>query len=297
MKNDKPLVSIVTPSYNQGRFIEDTLLSVKNQNYPNIEHIVVDGGSTDNTLDILRKYENEYNLRWISEPDEGQSNGINKGFRTAKGEIIGWLNSDDAYFDRKVIKDVVDAFQSNRKIDIVYGDCVMTDQDNRIYKFNLASPLISYKLLLRQNLLVQPSVLFKKSVVKEHKLDEQLEYSMDYEYWIRLAANKKKFKYINRIISAFRVHPSAKSLPINAYLLKKENKEIRKRYVFSWNYKTRFLRRLDRIIYHLLAIRVIKLYMEICKKRENVFAFNLKFNPEPKWLLSQIPVLRHFFHI
>ena len=107
MSKDLPLVSIVTPSYNQGKFIEDTILSVKNQSYPNIEHIVVDAGSTDGTLKILRKYEKEYNLKWVSEPDEGQSDAVNKGFEMAKGEIVDWINSDDVYFDTMTISYVV----------------------------------------------------------------------------------------------------------------------------------------------------------------------------------------------
>ncbi|MCK4733699.1 MAG: glycosyltransferase, partial [Methanophagales archaeon] len=118
---DKTLVSIITPSYNQGRFIEDALLSVKNQDYPNIEHIIVDGGSIDNTLEILRKYENEYNLRWISEPDEGQSGAVNNGFRMAKGEIIGWVNSDDGYFDVSAISSVVKYFDKYKGADVIYG--------------------------------------------------------------------------------------------------------------------------------------------------------------------------------
>lgn len=95
MDKELPLVSIVTPSYNKGCFIEETILSVKNQTYPYIEHIVMDGGSTDGTLDILRKYAN--NITWLSEPDEGQSDAINKGWRRAKGQILGWLNADDTY--------------------------------------------------------------------------------------------------------------------------------------------------------------------------------------------------------
>ncbi|MEM2568057.1 MAG: glycosyltransferase, partial [Candidatus Bathyarchaeia archaeon] len=101
-KNDT-LVSIITPSLNQGRFIRETLLSVKSQDYPCIEHIVIDGGSTDDTLMILKRYEGTYNLRWISEPDEGHSDAVNKGFRMAQGEIVGWLNSDDVYFDRSTV--------------------------------------------------------------------------------------------------------------------------------------------------------------------------------------------------
>lgn len=97
MQSPEPLVSIVTPSFNQGRFIEETILSVKNQNYPHIEHLIIDGGSTDETLDVIRRYEGTYNLRWVSEPDEGQADALNKGFRLARGEVLGWLNADDTY--------------------------------------------------------------------------------------------------------------------------------------------------------------------------------------------------------
>jgi glycosyltransferase involved in cell wall biosynthesis len=120
-----PLVSIVTPSYNQGQFIEETTLSVKNQDYPNIEHIVVYGGSTDEILEILKRYEGTYNLRWISEPDEGHADAVNKGFAMAKGEIISWLNSDDVYFDKGTISSVMEAFQRHSEADIVYGNCVI----------------------------------------------------------------------------------------------------------------------------------------------------------------------------
>lgn len=109
----KPLVSIITPSYNQGKFIEETIQSVLNQDYPNIEYIVIDGGSTDNTIDILKKYEGR--LRWISEPDKGQSDAINKGFAMARGSMMAWLNSDDTYLPGTVNK-VVDIFCSQTDI-------------------------------------------------------------------------------------------------------------------------------------------------------------------------------------
>lgn len=109
-----PLVSIITPSFNQGRYIEQNILSIINQNYPLIEHIIVDGGSTDETIDILKKHESSYNLRWISESDEGQADAVNKGFNMAHGEIIGWLNSDDVYYDITTISRIVDAFNQKK---------------------------------------------------------------------------------------------------------------------------------------------------------------------------------------
>ena len=125
----QPKVSIITPSYNQGQFIEETILSAKNQDYPNIEHIVIDGNSTDSTLDILHKYDND--IIWISEPDRGQSDALNKGFRIATGEIIGWLNSDDIYLPGAV-KKAVDALMNNPKFDIVYGDYLIIDENSKV---------------------------------------------------------------------------------------------------------------------------------------------------------------------
>jgi len=130
ISEQQPLVSIVTPSYNQGQFIEDTILSVKNQDYSNIEHIIVDGGSTDNTLEILKEYENSYNLRWVSEPDNGQADAINKGFDMAKGEIIGWLNSDDTYFSSHVLTKVVEKFRQT-EAKIVFGNDVLINQEQK----------------------------------------------------------------------------------------------------------------------------------------------------------------------
>src|SRR5438128_8552250 len=124
-----PLVSIVTPSYNQGRFIEDTIRSVLAQDYPNLEYIVVDGGSTDHTLDVLRRYEGR--LRWVSEPDRGQSEAINKGFRMARGEIVSWLNSDDTYVPGAIGKAVAH-LGARPEVVMVYGEGYLLDEGGRV---------------------------------------------------------------------------------------------------------------------------------------------------------------------
>ncbi|MEC4686370.1 MAG: glycosyltransferase family 2 protein [Nitrospirota bacterium] len=117
-------VSIITPSYNQGQFIEETILSVKNQDYPNIEHIVIDGGSTDGTLDILKKYDKD--IIWLSEPDNGQTHAINKGLRMATGEIIAWVNSDDLLLPHAVSA-IEKAFTSNIDAGFIYGNYKIID--------------------------------------------------------------------------------------------------------------------------------------------------------------------------
>ena len=124
-----PKISIVTPSLNQGQFIKRTILSVLKQGCHNIEYIVMDGGSTDNTVEILKKYEDR--LIWKSEPDRGQSHAINKGFRMATGEIIGWLNSDDTY-EPDALKTVIQFFSEHPEIDLIYGDCNMIDENDNI---------------------------------------------------------------------------------------------------------------------------------------------------------------------
>jgi len=209
MENDKPLVSIVTPSYNQGRFIEDTLLSVMNQDYPNIEHLVIDGGSTDNTVEILRKYEKEYNLRWLSESDEGQSDAVNKGFKMAKGGIVGWLNSDDVYFDTTVISYIVDKFEEFKQADVIYGNFVVIDETGSVLKI-IRTLNWDYKRLLRNCFIGQPATFFRRKVVLENRLEKDLHLSMDYEFWLRLGGNYN-FTKVNKILAGFRFYEGTKS--------------------------------------------------------------------------------------
>lgn len=226
---DKPLVSIVTPSYNQGKFIEDTILSVKNQDYPNIEHIIVDGGSTDNTLETLRKHENEYNLRWISEPDEGQSDAVNKGFTMAKGEIIGWLNSDDCYFSKAAISYVVSKFEELRNVDVIYGDAVIINESNLIMRHKYSNPWFHSYLRLLFCSINQPSTFFRREVTESYKLDVNIDLPMDYEYWLSLMKNGFKFKYVNKILSAARIHSAAKTI-YRAKEMRIERGKVQERY-------------------------------------------------------------------
>ena len=158
MSEELPLVSIVTPSYNQGKFIEDTILSVKNQNYSNIEHIVVDAGSTDNTVEILKKYEDSYNMRWISEPDEGQSDAIDKGFKMAKGTILTWLNSDDYYLHDQVISKVVYYFKLHKDVHVVTGTGHDVDEKGMFLRtIEVKKNLINLKYMKYADFMLQPS--------------------------------------------------------------------------------------------------------------------------------------------
>jgi len=209
MNKELPLVSIITPSYNQGRFIEDTILSVKNQNYLNIEHIIVDGDSDDNTLEILKKYEGIYNMRWISEIDKGQSNAINKGIDLAKGKIIGWLNSDDTYFSINMINFVVESFRNHPEISMVYGDNAAIDQNNNLLYIRCGMPRFNYSWMKMRNFINQPTVFFRSSVIKKNKLVEELHFAMDYELWLRLGY-RYRFLYIPKIIAAARYHQLSK---------------------------------------------------------------------------------------
>ncbi len=208
MSDNVPLVSIITPSYNQRDFIEDNLLSVKSQDYPNIEHIVVDRESTDNTIDIFKNYESKYNLLWISELDEGQSDAVNKGFAMAKGEIIGWLNSDDVYFDTHVITTVVKYFNKNSHIDVIYGDAVVINKDNLIMKV-ICTKEFDYKDLQKTCFIVQPALFFRRRIIDKHKLDTALSYAMDYEFWLRLA-KQYSFRRVDHILAGDRNHERRK---------------------------------------------------------------------------------------
>jgi glycosyltransferase involved in cell wall biosynthesis len=190
LSREFPLVSIVTPSYNQGRYIEETIRSVLNQGYPNLEYIVVDGGSTDNTVDILRKYEER--MKWVSERDNGQSEAVNKGFRMSKGEILGWLNSDDTYCPGAIGK-TVKYLHEHPEIAMVYGDGYEVDeQGDRIRKFPVPGSFDLERLIYRWNYIQQPAVFIRRDpLFKVALLDTTLHWSMDYDLWIRIGKRHK----------------------------------------------------------------------------------------------------------
>jgi len=210
MRVSEPRVSIITPSFNQGEYIRDTLESVRRQSHPSVQHLVMDGGSTDETLDVLREYADVdgYDLIWVSQPDGGQSDAINKGFDRAAGDIVAWLNSDDVYFDTGVISRVVDHFDEH-DADVIYGDFAYIDQDSTITAVDVRPDFDRGKLPYRI-LIGQPATFFRREVVEAERLDTDLEYVMDYEYWLRLA-QRFEFRHVQDVLAGFRSYPEQKS--------------------------------------------------------------------------------------
>lgn len=212
MKEKAPLISIITPSLNQGAYIEDNIKSVLNQNYPNLEHIIIDGCSTDGTIDILKKYDH---LVWVSEKDGGQSEAINKGFKKANGEIIGWLNSDDCY-EPGAFFTVVKELNRARGRYIVSGDCsVIDDEGNTIgyCKGRSSGHRDLIKYWDRDYTVPQPSVFFHRDILDRFGyLDEKLHYAMDYDFWLRISKHCR-IHYIERPLAMMRAHARAKSSP------------------------------------------------------------------------------------
>lgn len=286
--DDYPLVSIVTPSYNQGQFIETTLLSIKNQDYPNIEHIIVDGGSTDHTLDVLKEYSKEYNLKWISEPDNGQSDAINKGFDMASGEIIGWLNSDDVYFDKQVIANVVSEFGKTQYADILYGDCAFMNEDNLVQRIINTNSQFNYSRLLRSNFICQPASFFRQSVIQKNKLDISIDLPMDYEYYLRLAKAGYRFKHVNRVLAAFREHEIAKSSARADEMRIKAN-EVKRIYGCNFNTQYYLFTLLDTIAHFFLRTYRMQTIIVLTKSSSKTnLAFPASFSCLPKALIMQL---------
>lgn len=227
-----PRISVIVPSYNQGEFIEETIVSVLGQNYPDLELIVIDGGSTDRTLEILKRYGDQ--IIWVSEPDDGQTEAINKGLKMATGEVVAFLNSDDIYLPES-LDHVGQHFVINPHSKVVTGICVIIDREgNRTRKLIEAYKKFWLRFGGRNTLLVlnyisQPATFWKRSLIEEiGLLDENLEYTMDYDYWLRIS-EKYPIDRIYQKLAGFRVHDSSKTISSNEmqlaenYLVTKQN--------------------------------------------------------------------------
>jgi glycosyltransferase involved in cell wall biosynthesis len=204
-----PRLSIITPSYNQGFFLEETIRSVLLQGYPDLEYVVIDGGSTDGSVEIIRKYE-PWLAYWISEPDGGQTEAINRGFHRTSGEIIAWINSDDIYCPGALRK-IAKHFVSSSCVDLLYGDCEMIDNSGSLFgRFNVRSggPID----LLKDNFIAQPSAFCTRNAwQKAGGVDEKLHYSMDYDLWLRIFLGGMATRYVPEVYSRFRYHHTSKS--------------------------------------------------------------------------------------
>ena len=204
-----PLVTVVTPSFNQGRFIRETIESVLKQDYPRIEYLVMDGGSTDETLSILHEYSDR--LRWVSEPDRGQAHAINKGWRQATGSIVAYLNSDDVYLPGAVTH-AVGALQAHPDAAAVYGEGYHVDEAGAILE-RYPTESFDADRLREICFICQPTVFLRREAVdRAGYLDESLRYCMDYDLWIRLARAGKSFTHTPQYLASTRLHADTKTL-------------------------------------------------------------------------------------
>jgi len=208
MEQKLPLVSIVTPSYNAMPFLEANIKSILDQGYPHIEHLVMDGGSRDNTVEVLKSYPH---ITWVSEKDRGQSHALNKGFSRATGEIIGWLNADDTYTPG-AIHAAVRYLLDNPDVDLVGTDVNIIDEHDAVIGYTRAGDF-NVVDLLSFNMVKQPSVFMRRKVIDELEgLDEQYHYVMDQEFWLRVGLNDFKFVYLrDQVFANFRLIKGTKT--------------------------------------------------------------------------------------
>jgi len=202
-------ISIITPSYNQGQYLEETIQSVLDQKYPNLEYIIMDGGSTDNSVEIIKKYESQL-AHWQSKPDGGQSDAINKGFNMASGDILAWLNSDD-YYSPDTLHQVSELFARD-DLKIVFGECALYHEksgkvkDSRVFEF-AQSHKIEYS-----DYIIQPSSFWtKKTWELVGNLNAKLTYTFDWEWYIRAKRAGVHFQAVDKTWSVYRYHDQHKT--------------------------------------------------------------------------------------
>ena len=205
-----PLVSIVTPSFNQARYLEATIQSVLSQNYPRLEYIIVDGGSIDGSVDIIKRYESKL-VWWVSEKDKGQTDAINKGFAHAKGDFLAWLNSDDTY-EPNTLSSALKFLQTHPEVGLVYGDANYVNEDGRVIGRFPAAQTDLIRLRRGYVHIPQQAAFFRTDLWRAvGPLDPSFYFAMDYDLWVRLAMHSQ-VKYIPQTWANFRLHTSGKTI-------------------------------------------------------------------------------------
>ncbi len=223
-----PKISVVTPSFNQGQYIEATIESVLDQGYPNLEYIIMDGGSTDGTIEVIEKYA-EHLAYWVSEPDEGQTDALIKGFDRATGDIMCWLCSDDLY-ESKTLREVAEIFAEHPEWQIVYGDSFWIDADGRPLRFKREIAFNRFIWMYDHNYLPQPSTFWRRGIYERvGGLDPRMKLAMDGDLWARFAEHTTPH-HVPRAWSRMRYYPEQKNLRLRS-TSDEEDALIRSRYL------------------------------------------------------------------
>jgi glycosyltransferase involved in cell wall biosynthesis len=222
-----PRLSIVTPSFNQAAYLERTILSVLNQNYPNLQYIVVDGGSTDGSVEIIRKYE-KYLGYWVSERDQGQGDAINKGMRLADGEIVAWQNSDDVYVP-DAFRTVTKVFEARPDADLVFGNLYLIDERDDVRRDVRHVPVNHFALRHLTCCLSNQAAFWRRALMERcGGLDGRLQYCMDFELWLRMSKSAK-YVFVREYLGAQRIHSESKTATI-LETFERERREVRRRF-------------------------------------------------------------------
>jgi glycosyltransferase involved in cell wall biosynthesis len=230
-----PRITVVTPSFNHAPFIRDTIESVLGQGYPHLDYLVIDGGSTDGTVDILKSYGSRF--RWVSEPDQGQADAVNKGVAMGNGQVVGWLNSDDVY-THGALEKIVRPFVTSSNLHVLYGDADHMLEDGTFFRpYPTAS--FNYQRLASECFICQPATFFRRDAFHEvGELDTSLQYCMDYDLWIRLG-RRHRFGYLPAVLARSRLHGSTKTLGRRGQVFNEIIRTVRRHYgfvPFAWAY-------------------------------------------------------------
>lgn len=264
-------VSVVTPSYNQGRFLARTLQSVATQTGAEIEHVVFDGGSTDESVDILARFEPR--VRWVSRKDGGQADAVNQGIEATDGDIIGWLNSDDVYYPGAIAR-VLEYFEKHPDVDVVYGMADHIDTDDRPFEPYPTEPW-NFERLKETCFICQPALFFRRRVIEAHGfLDKSLHYCMDYEYWLRLGSAGVRFAYIEDKLAGSRLYADNKTLGARLGVHREINDMLKKlfgtvpdRWLFNYAHARAESERNERQRFFLLRLAGASIVAALCWNR------------------------------